>query len=84
MTLDILFALVAFCFVGVITPGPNNLMLMASGANFGFRRTVPHMFGIGIGMLYAPERGAVLRARLQARIAEQRRGPVPEAIDPIV
>ena len=50
MTLDILMALVAFCFVGVITPGPNNLMLMASGANFGFRRTVPHMFGIGIGM----------------------------------
>ncbi|WP_076533248.1 LysE family translocator [Roseovarius nanhaiticus] len=50
MTLDIFMALVAFCFVGVITPGPNNLMLMASGANFGFRRTVPHMFGIGIGM----------------------------------
>jgi threonine/homoserine/homoserine lactone efflux protein len=50
MTLDILMALVAFCFVGVITPGPNNLMLMASGANFGFRRTVPHMFGIGLGM----------------------------------
>ncbi|WP_138936563.1 LysE family translocator [Roseovarius arcticus] len=50
MTLDILIALVAFCFVGVITPGPNNLMLMASGANFGFRRTVPHMLGVGLGM----------------------------------
>ncbi len=50
MTLDILTALVAFCFVGVMTPGPNNLMLMASGANFGFRRTVPHMLGIGVGM----------------------------------
>jgi len=50
MTLDILAALVAFCFVGVITPGPNNLMLMASGANFGFRRTVPHMIGVGLGM----------------------------------
>lgn len=50
MTLDILMALVAFCFVGVITPGPNNLMLMASGANFGFRRTVPHMLGVGLGM----------------------------------
>ncbi|MEI4196078.1 LysE family translocator [Roseovarius sp. E0-M6] len=50
MTLDILSALIAFCFVGVITPGPNNLMLMASGANYGFRRTVPHMLGIGIGM----------------------------------
>lgn len=50
MTFDILLALMAFCFVGVITPGPNNLMLMASGANFGFRRTVPHMIGIGLGM----------------------------------
>ena len=50
MTFDILMALVAFCFVGVMTPGPNNLMLMASGANFGFRRTVPHMVGVGLGM----------------------------------
>lgn len=33
----------------VITPGPNNLMLMASGANFGFSRTVPHMLGITLG-----------------------------------
>ena len=49
MTLDLFTALVAFAFVTVITPGPNNLMLMASGANFGFRRTVPHMMGIGIG-----------------------------------
>ena len=43
-------ALVTFAFVTVITPGPNNLMLMASGANFGFRRTIPHMLGIGLGM----------------------------------
>ncbi|WP_375688485.1 LysE family translocator [Pseudooceanicola sp. LIPI14-2-Ac024] len=49
MTHDVLLALVAFAFVSSITPGPNNLMLMASGANFGFRRTVPHMLGIGIG-----------------------------------
>ena len=49
MTLDLLTALVAFAFVTVITPGPNNLMLMASGANFGFRRTVPHMLGVGLG-----------------------------------
>ncbi|MGR3323501.1 MAG: LysE family translocator [Pseudooceanicola sp.] len=49
MTAQILLALVAFAFVSSITPGPNNLMLMASGANFGFRRTVPHMLGIGIG-----------------------------------
>jgi threonine/homoserine/homoserine lactone efflux protein len=49
MTLEILFALVAYAFVSSITPGPNNLMLMASGANFGFRRTIPHMLGIGLG-----------------------------------
>jgi len=44
-----LFALLAFAFVSSITPGPNNLMLMASGANFGLRRTVPHALGVGIG-----------------------------------
>jgi threonine/homoserine/homoserine lactone efflux protein len=49
MTHELLTALVAFAFVTSITPGPNNLMLMASGANFGFRRTVPHMLGVGIG-----------------------------------
>ncbi|WP_412505893.1 LysE family translocator [Roseovarius sp. SYSU LYC5161] len=49
MTLELLTALVAFAFVTVLTPGPNNLMLMASGANFGFRRTVPHMLGIALG-----------------------------------
>ncbi|SHJ48653.1 Threonine/homoserine/homoserine lactone efflux protein [Shimia gijangensis] len=49
MTFDVLSALAAFSFVSSITPGPNNLMLMASGANFGFRRTIPHMLGIGIG-----------------------------------
>ena len=49
MTYDIYSALLGFAFVTVITPGPNNLMLMASGANFGFRRTVPHMLGVGVG-----------------------------------
>ncbi len=49
MTPDILLALVTFAFVSSATPGPNNLMLMASGANYGFRRTLPHMFGISLG-----------------------------------
>ena len=49
MTMEILTALLAFAFVSSITPGPNNLMLVASGANFGFRRTIPHMLGIAIG-----------------------------------
>ena len=49
MELDVLSALVVFAFVSSATPGPNNLMLMASGANFGFARSVPHMLGIAIG-----------------------------------
>ncbi|MEX0319933.1 MAG: LysE family translocator [Ruegeria sp.] len=52
MTHDLLLALVTFAFVSSITPGPNNLMLMASGANFGFRRTIPHMLGIGLGFTF--------------------------------
>ncbi len=49
MTFDLFTALAAFAFVTVITPGPNNLMLMASGANFGFRPSLPHMLGIILG-----------------------------------
>ncbi len=52
MTYDLLLALGAFAFVSSITPGPNNLMLMASGANFGFRRSIPHMLGIGLGFVF--------------------------------
>lgn len=44
-----LIALSAYAFVSSITPGPNNLMLMSSGVNFGLRRTVPHALGVGIG-----------------------------------
>lgn len=49
MTFEILTALALFALVSSITPGPNNLMLMASGANFGFRRTIPHMLGVSLG-----------------------------------
>lgn len=49
MTFEILIALIGFAFASSVTPGPNNLMLMASGANYGLRRTVPHMLGISIG-----------------------------------
>jgi len=51
MTIDLILALALFAFVSSITPGPNNLMLMASGANFGFRRTIPHMLGVGLGFV---------------------------------
>ena len=49
MTYDLLIALLGFAFVTSVTPGPNNMMLLASGVNFGFRRTVPHIFGISVG-----------------------------------
>jgi threonine/homoserine/homoserine lactone efflux protein len=49
MTQDLLIALLGFAFVTSVTPGPNNMMLLASGVNFGFRRTVPHMLGISLG-----------------------------------
>ena len=52
MSYEIFLALVGFAFVSSVTPGPNNMMLLASGANFGFLRTVPHMFGIGIGFAF--------------------------------
>ncbi|WP_140985097.1 LysE family translocator [Asticcacaulis tiandongensis] len=51
MSADTLIALILFAFTTSITPGPNNMMLLASGVNFGFRRTVPHMLGIGAGFL---------------------------------
>jgi threonine/homoserine/homoserine lactone efflux protein len=41
--------LVSFCFVSSITPGPNNMMLLSSGATFGVRRTVRHIAGISGG-----------------------------------
>jgi threonine/homoserine/homoserine lactone efflux protein len=49
MTYELLLALLGFAFVTSVTPGPNNMMLLASGVNFGFRRTVPHMLGISAG-----------------------------------
>ena len=49
MNVDFFPALALFAFVSSITPGPNNLMLMASGANYGFRKTIPHMLGISVG-----------------------------------
>lgn len=49
MTPSLLLALATFAFVGSVTPGPNNIMLMASGAAFGFWRTLPHMLGIALG-----------------------------------
>ena len=49
MNTEIFLALLGFAFVTSVTPGPNNMMLLASGVNFGFRRTLPHMLGISVG-----------------------------------
>lgn len=49
MTADHLLALLAFCLATSMSPGPNNIMLMASGINFGVRRTLPHATGILVG-----------------------------------
>ncbi len=49
MSYDSFVAVLGFAVATSITPGPNNFMLLASGVNFGFWRTVPHMCGIGVG-----------------------------------
>lgn len=49
MTQELITAFIVFAFVASITPGPNNIMLMASGANFGYRRTIPHLLGVSLG-----------------------------------
>jgi len=47
---NLLFALTLFAFVMSVTPGPNNIMLLSSGAQFGYKRTLPHIAGILIGV----------------------------------
>lgn len=49
MSAEILLALVGFAFATTWTPGPNNMMLAASGATFGWRATLPHALGVALG-----------------------------------
>lgn len=51
MPIETAAALMGFAFVMSITPGPSNLLLLASGANFGFARSLPLVFGISFGFL---------------------------------
>jgi threonine/homoserine/homoserine lactone efflux protein len=46
---QLFLSLLGFACVAAGTPGPNNIMVMSSGATFGFRRTVPHLLGIALG-----------------------------------
>lgn len=60
MPTETLIALFALAATAAWTPGPNNLMLAASGANFGLRRTIPHALGVAIGcfaMMFAVASG---------------------------
>jgi threonine/homoserine/homoserine lactone efflux protein len=45
----VIIPLAIFAFVGSFTPGPNNIMVTASGTAFGFVRTIPHILGVGFG-----------------------------------
>lgn len=47
--IELIIPVTIFGLVAAGTPGPNNIMLTASGSAFGFRRTVPHMLGIIVG-----------------------------------
>jgi threonine/homoserine/homoserine lactone efflux protein len=49
INMQLIWAMAMFSFVTSITPGPNNMMLLSSGVNFGLRRTLPHVLGISTG-----------------------------------
>lgn len=49
MTTELFLALLVFAGVGAWTPGPNNAILLASGINYGFRRSLPMILGVAFG-----------------------------------
>lgn len=48
-SLTMLVSITSFALAGVLTPGPNNIMLLSSGLTFGYRSTIPHMMGVMLG-----------------------------------
>jgi threonine/homoserine/homoserine lactone efflux protein len=52
MSHELLIAFIVFAAAMLYTPGPNNVMLMASGLNYGFRRSLPHVAGVTIGFSF--------------------------------
>lgn len=52
MSPELYLALLSFCLVTTITPGPNNMMLLSSGLIFGVRRSLPHMAGVASGVIF--------------------------------
>ena len=49
MNYTLLAGFISFSLVSGFTPGPNNLIALATGANFGYRRTLPHVLGVVLG-----------------------------------
>lgn len=49
--MDMLLSMTSFAFAAACTPGPNNIMLTASGVNFGVARSVSHMTGVVVGFI---------------------------------
>ncbi|WP_423907401.1 LysE family translocator [Candidatus Spongiihabitans sp.] len=49
--LSIILPFIGFAFATSITPGANNIMLTASGSNYGLRKSMPHLFGIVTGFI---------------------------------
>ncbi len=47
--METLVPYILYCIAMSGTPGPNNVMVMASGVNYGYRRSLPHIFGINVG-----------------------------------
>jgi threonine/homoserine/homoserine lactone efflux protein len=45
-----ILGLIGFSVVNAVTPGPNNVLLLASGSAFGVRRTLPHILGTALGI----------------------------------
>ena len=52
MSYENLLALLGLAFTAAFTPGPNNTLVASSGANFGYRRTLPHILGIALGFSF--------------------------------
>ncbi|ADG91764.1 Lysine exporter protein (LYSE/YGGA) [Arcobacter nitrofigilis DSM 7299] len=48
-TVSLLISIATFALTATITPGPNNVLLLSSGLTFGYKRTLPHVFGVFLG-----------------------------------
>ncbi|MCB2094447.1 MAG: LysE family translocator [Rhodobacteraceae bacterium] len=67
VSFDVFLTLLALAVATLFTPGPNNMMLAASGANFGLRPSFPHLFGVAFGFpLMLLTVGLVLGGLVQA------------------